>query len=106
MIQLDKKYTTRDGREVRIHAIDGPDEEYPVISSIKNDDVWIVCRYEKDGTNYLYRDAELIEVALPYEFEVSFAGDVPDEGVTFSVTRKMENSQIPNLYTLTLTEVQ
>jgi len=106
MIQLDKKYTTRDGREVRVHAIDGPEERNPVIASIKNQDGWVVCRYPKNGTNCLYKNAELIEVALPYEFEVSFAGDVPDVGATFSVIRKMENPQAPGLYALTLTEVK
>ena len=107
MIQLDKKYTTRDGREVRVHAIDSPHKGFPVVASVKNEDEWVVCRYPKDGTNSLYKAAELIEVALPYEFEVTFAGDdSPDAGVTFFVTRKMENPQVPNLYTLTLTEVK
>jgi len=106
-IQLDKKYTTRDGREVIVHTIDGPGEGYPVIASIDNKDGWIICQYPKDGTNRLYKNADLIEVAPPYEFEVTFAGDdSPDAGVTFFVTRKMENPQVPNLYTLTLTEVK
>jgi len=107
-IQLDKKYTTRDGREVRVHAIDGPGD-LPVVVSILNVDRWVLFRYPADGNNELQSspsDADLIEIVPPYQFEVSFAGDVPDVGATFSVIRKMKNPQAPGLYALTLTEVK
>jgi hypothetical protein len=31
MIEMGKKYQTRDGRAVRILCVDGPDPEYPVV---------------------------------------------------------------------------
>ena len=37
MIDITKKYRTRDGREVRIYATDGADP-YPVHGAIKNSD--------------------------------------------------------------------
>ena len=36
MISMDKKYRTRDGRDVRILCVDGP-EDYPVIGLVEGD---------------------------------------------------------------------
>lgn len=35
MISMDKKYKTRDGRDVRLLCVDGPNERYPVIGIVQ-----------------------------------------------------------------------
>lgn len=64
-IELNKQYKTRDGREVRIYAVDGG-KPYPVHGSIKvNDDQWELASWQSDGRlsykDYL-NDSDLIEV--------------------------------------------
>ena len=105
-IQLDKKYTTRDSREVIIHAIDGPEERNPVIASVKNQDGWVVCRYPKDGTNCLYRDAELIEFEPLKEIIFSKPGFDPEIGFKLEVTHKQQHPVLPESVMITLTEVK
>ena len=63
MIDPKKTYRTRDGREVRIYAVDGECHE-PVHGALKNySGEWLQAAWLKDGTN-IYRsgDADLIEV--------------------------------------------
>ena len=103
-IQLDKKYTTRDGRKVRVHAIDGPYKGFPVIASIKNENEWVICRYPEDGTNCLYRNAELIEIEPPYEFKTLESKGVSRMGDSFSVTHEENHPLFPGVTVLTLTE--
>lgn len=71
-IQLDKQYKTRDGREVRIHAIDGPDSNEPVVASILNGNKWCPYTWTIDGGNFHHRPsgADLIEVVPLWEGEV------------------------------------
>jgi hypothetical protein len=63
MIDKDKQYKTRDGRDVRIYATDGA-EEYPVHGAVKNDDVWYLARWKQNGTHAGEYDSsnDLIEV--------------------------------------------
>jgi len=48
MIDINKKYRTRDGREVRIYATDGADK-YPVHGSIKYETGWELFTWQLDG---------------------------------------------------------
>ena len=52
MISMDKKYRTRDGREVRIYATDGGcpgGEPRPVHGAFKDKEKWALCSWGKDG---------------------------------------------------------
>ena len=48
MIDINKKYRTRDGREVRIYALDGGGM-HPVHGSIKTSDGWRSFTWPSDG---------------------------------------------------------
>lgn len=49
MISMDKKYRTRDGRQVRIYAV-GCGGEYCVHGAIKLQAYWTVAAWHEDGT--------------------------------------------------------
>jgi len=62
MISMDKKYRTRDGREVRIYATDG-DMPRCVHGAYKSQTGWIFSCWEEDGAHLLSTgDYDLIEV--------------------------------------------
>ena len=62
MISIDKKYRTRDGREVRIYAVDG-DEPRPVHGAVKSQTGWIVSHWPKDGIQSIFEGSnDLVEV--------------------------------------------
>ena len=62
MIDINKKYRTRGGREVRIYAVDG-DEPRPVHGAVKSQTGWIVSHWPKDGIQSSYEGSnDLIEV--------------------------------------------
>ena len=66
MIDINKQYRTRDGREVRIYATDGRDF-YPVHGAIHQGDGWQHNCWTKDGKHSLnkttcYEGSDLIEV--------------------------------------------
>ena len=73
-IQLDKQYKTRDGREVKIHAIDGPKDNYPVVASVRDADkaLWSACTFTKEGVFCLKNchKLDLIEVVPIWEGEI------------------------------------
>jgi hypothetical protein len=58
MIDIIKKYRTRDGREVRIYATDG--HEYPIHGAVM-DRGWCVHYWDADGRGQLQR-FDLIEI--------------------------------------------
>ena len=63
-ISMDKKYRTRDGREVRIYAVDGQGP-YPVHGSIKINGQWEdIEKWKKNGRYYEQGEnrRDLIEV--------------------------------------------
>ena len=62
MIDINKKYQTRDGREVRIYATDGGDD-FPVHGAIKDRDeaVWRNYSWHSNGFG-VYSDLDLIEI--------------------------------------------
>ena len=63
MIELGKKYRTRDGREVRIYAVEGG-ESPSVHAAFLNDDGWEAANWYRDGHWYKDEDhpLDLIEV--------------------------------------------
>ncbi len=71
MIDPAKKYRTRDGREVRIYAVDGGGE-YPVHGAHYDGVRWSVCAWKKKGR--IFDDGEcsldLIEVRPRIQREV------------------------------------
>jgi len=49
MIDINKKYRTRDGREVRIYAMDGQDE-WPIHGAVLHDFGWVSECWRNNGT--------------------------------------------------------
>lgn len=65
MIDINKKYKTRDGQDVRIYATDiGGD--YPIHGAIRANDGWALTNWTKDGCYYAYSQGvsscDLVEV--------------------------------------------
>ena len=63
MIDINKKYRTRDGREVHIYATDGGGRN-PIHGSVKDEDGWILLFWPKSGRYFEDEDyrIDLIEV--------------------------------------------
>jgi hypothetical protein len=63
MISMDKKYRTRDGREVRIYALDGISPS-PVHGAFLTIDGWATCNWTKTGEKFLVGESfiDLVEV--------------------------------------------
>jgi hypothetical protein len=70
MIDKDKQYKTRDGREVRIYATDGGGI-YPVHGAIKNESGWYLAQWYSDGRHIRSNESpsDLIEVKTRMKFE-------------------------------------
>jgi len=60
MIDLNKKYRTKNGREVRIYAIDGT-ETTSVHGAIKGENGWFITTWRSDGISG-FPDYDLVEV--------------------------------------------
>lgn len=62
-ISMDKQYRTRDGREVRIYAVDGS-KEYPIHGAILTEGVWYSNLWTIDGNEHtdFSSERDLIEV--------------------------------------------
>ena len=70
MIDKNKQYRTRDGREVRIYAVDGGGE-YSVHGAVRNPDGWKGLQFRSDGSVYDYETpSDLIEVKPRIKREV------------------------------------
>ena len=89
MIDINKKYRTRDGREVRIYATDGI-FPYEVHGSIKStvSDGWLYYAWSADGSHHRDAILSLIEVRPRhkrtvwlnvYETEIHFSYDTKEE---------------------------
>ena len=64
MIDINKKYRTRDGREVRIYALDGGGA-LPVHGACRDDEtgVWVLSRWKENGSISLCDfPSDLVEV--------------------------------------------
>ena len=57
MISKDKQYRTRDGREVRIYAVDGI-EDYPVHAAVKGERGWKSDEYTIYGKSLSWEETE------------------------------------------------
>jgi len=70
MIDKDKQYKTRDGREVRIYATDAGGL-YPVHGAIKRDDGWSMDSWTSQGTQLGQCESfrHLIEIKPRMKFE-------------------------------------
>lgn len=64
-ISMDKKYQTKEGRQVRIYAIDGapPSRVHGAIKA--NDGEWSLCSWYPDGTYYRISPSTLDLVEVP-----------------------------------------
>lgn len=60
MIDLEKQYRTKNGREVRIYAIDGT-ETTSVHGAIKGENGWFITNWRSDGISG-FPDYDLVEV--------------------------------------------
>ena len=79
MIDITKKYRTRNGREVRIYATDAG-KNYPIHGAYYNDGRWLVCSWRADGllvAKSETSDHDLIEVKprIKREFWVNMYAD-------------------------------
>ena len=62
MIDINKKYRTRDGREVRIYAVDG-NMPLCVHGAFKDHGEWRFCSWQQDGVQFFVEGPfDLIEV--------------------------------------------
>ena len=62
MIDPKKQYRTRDGREVRIYAVDGGGD-WPVHGAYMHGDTWRIISWTAAGSVYSHKtDTDLIEV--------------------------------------------
>ena len=50
MIDINKKYRTRDGREVRIYATDGTDDQ-SIHGAVKDGNGWTIAAWYSDGVH-------------------------------------------------------
>jgi hypothetical protein len=77
MISKDKQYTTREGLEVRIYAIDGYGD-FPVHGAIKANAVWKQNCWKEDGNSngYLFESKfDLIEIVPKVKVWVEYCLD-------------------------------
>lgn len=74
-ININKKYKTRDGREVRIYATDAG-EGYPIHGAYKIDDKWCILFWNSEGLVYnkdVISNFDLVEVWEPQDKEPIWA---------------------------------
>jgi hypothetical protein len=99
MIDINKQYRTRDGREVRIYATDGADK-YPVHGSIKYETGWELFTWQLDGMRTPGREGggDLIEVRPRYKRTVwlNIYGR-PDDVTAYNDKWKADRSVSPRL---------
>ena len=63
MIDMNKQYRTRDGREVRIYAVDGGGN-LPVHGAVRYCDAWVLAHWTEIGRSHpvVQNEDDLIEV--------------------------------------------
>ena len=78
MIDINKKYRTRDGREVRIYATDSDGTKKPIHGAVKEKTGWYMLAWSKNGiVSNVDRNLDLIEVRPRHKRTVwlTFVGD-------------------------------
>ena len=87
MIDINKKYRTKDGEEVRIYATDGAGS-YPVHGAVKTAGGWYYVVWTNVGSLFKAgRDpADLVEVVMLPEYWVLFFENYPPRITTVSPT--------------------
>jgi hypothetical protein len=68
MIDMAKKYQTRDGREVRVLCVDSPDRLYKVVAIVRDGNDWEPTDFTADGHEFrgAIGETDLIEVKPEY----------------------------------------
>ena len=76
MIDINKKYRTKDGLEVRLYATDGADD-YPVHGAILIEGRWIFRTWTEEGSEILHgaNHLDLVEIVEPKTVWLNFDGD-------------------------------
>jgi hypothetical protein len=89
MIDINKKYRTRDGREVRIYATDGS-EGYRVHGAVKDSKGWHCMHWKSCGSVCsIQSSTDLVEVVmLPEYWVVFYEGRNPYIHLTYEPTPK------------------
>ena len=89
MISMDKNYRTKDGKEVRLYAIDGIGLK-PVHGAMLYPDGWEPSSWSKDGDEG-YKNDNLIEVMVVPEYWVVFS----ERGKPHYVTKVAPTYDLP-----------
>lgn len=96
MIDINKNYRTRDGREVRIYATDGVGD-YPVHAAVKNSKGWEVKVCKSCGSvSSIYKSpVDLVEVVmLPEYWVVFYEGRNPYINLKYAPTPRDDSTVI------------
>jgi hypothetical protein len=83
-ISISKKYTTRDGREVKLYVTNGAEEEYPVVGVVKDGNSWTNQTWAANGVwlDGIQDVRDLVEVVTEATLEFgSLKVDVSHNGV-------------------------
>lgn len=106
MIDINKKYRTRDGREVRIYALDGHPSE-PVHGAFQDHScAWNSSMWNHDGKNiYGKSDGDLVEVKLRIKRTV-WANLYIDGRITLGHPSKEDADKCANLGRLACVKVE
>ena len=100
MIELNKKYRTRDGREVRIYAVDGGGP-FPVHGAYKVGGDWYSEQWPKNGS-YGGHDHDLFEVLPEVTVRREVFYDTTDDTV-FTTRNSAEYHGMPHIGTIDIT---
>jgi hypothetical protein len=99
-VEMGKEYTTRDGRPVRIYAVDGGGQ-FPVHCAVRDDDgSWIARASKIDGTWGALEDRrDLIEAPRKFRLEgfvnINFIGGKAFIGGLYDERQKADDSAHP-----------
>lgn len=89
-IEMGKQYKTRDGRDVRVLCIDGPDKNYPVVAAVNNgdgDDYWTPEDFTEDGT-YVVDDPGSVNDLIEVKPEITEYVNIYSDGTHYGYPTK------------------
>jgi len=91
MININKKYRTTLGAEVRIYSVDG-DEPHPVHGAFKSPTGWVSCCWRQDGVQMDHAGPyDLVEVKTRFQRTV-WINIYPDEERKSTAHNKKEKA--------------